>query len=126
MGRGSGSQQHASGVVVRDMLQVRRPVSDARQVPRWSSPPTFASYGAWLDARGTDAIEQWDYGFQWRNDRSERGRRMSWVPATGELILVGPRPDQGHEHDSPVEVLAHGLLDEAAVGKAIPRWAHAH
>ena len=131
MGRGSRSENTATvaiaGADMRELLLGRRPVEDRRRVPSWSSPPTFANYGEFLNSRGTDAMRQSDHGFGWRHARGERGRRLSWLPDTGDLILFGPREDGMAEHDTPVEVLAEGILSEAELKKVITgNWANAH
>ena len=96
-----------------------------RTRPAWIPAPRFDRYGDWQQARGVKAARQADYGFMWRHNRHEIGRRLSWVPETGELILVGPRQD-GPEADWPIEILADGLFTDEQVRKAMPRWAYAH
>lgn len=108
---------------IRQVLSTR--ASAALITPRWIPMPEFASYGDWLDARGVAAFRQADYGFMWREERHQLGRRLSWIPETGELILVGPRGDLP-ERDQPIEIVARDLLTDEQVRRAMPRWAHAH
>lgn len=93
----------------------------------WVTPDRYANYGEFCAARPLDSVlRQSDMGFGWRHSRDEPGHRLSWLPDTGELILVGPRPHGGREDESSVEVVAHGLLTEDDIRRALPRWAHAH
>jgi hypothetical protein len=113
---------------IRQMLAARRgSVSDPRSVPVWFIPDRYATYGEFCAARQAGAMfPQSDMGFAWRHNRDERGHHLMWLPSTGELLLIGPRPDNGSEADATVEVVAHGLLSEADIRRALPRWAHAH